>query len=1351
MKNPFFSFCLSFILLMNVTPISAQRVSMESAMQKALLFLKRSDSTISKTKKAPRKSPQLNLTNYRDEFYIFNDDSNGGFVVVSGEERMPEILGYSYEGRFVVDNLPDNIRAWLDGYAAQVDYLRKHPQTKISSYNTVQGNSITPMLDCEWNQWWPYNEMCPNGAPTGCVATAMAQIMYYHKWPEQTRAVIHGYTNDKTRFVVPDYPVTNIDWNNIQPSYNEDSTPEQTNAIAQLMAICGASAKTNYDYNESSTLVDKAIKAFPQYFGYDKNISLVNYSDYDLTTWNQLIYDELSNHRPVLYGGSNETTGHAFVVDGYDGNDYFHLNWGWGGEMNGNFLLTVLPDFNNDQYAVIGIQHSNAPLPDAYGVLENGTMTLYYDTEMDNRPGIVFPDLIITSAYHSYPFAIDVLRCPPEPGMTTCVIDPSFADYELETLYGFFYQCENLKSIKGLKNLNTSHVIDMGFMFLECSSLKEIDFSGFNTDNVVYMDGMFNQCTSLEELDLSSFNTENAEYMNDMFNGCTALKKLDLRSFNTKSLLTTWCMFYDCVSLTELDISSFNTENVVDMAYTFCNCSSLKSLDLSNFNTEKVVQIAHMFEGCTSLESVDISSFNTENVKDMGGTFWFCESLKNLDLTNFNTSNVTSLWNMFGYCTSLESVDISSFNTEKVTNMGDMFMACTSLKTLDVSNFNTSNVTWMERMFDECESLESLDLSNFNTDKITSMLDLFRYCYSLKSLNISSFNTSNVTNMWSMFEGCSSLEDLDLSNFNTENVDNMYCMFGWCCSLKTLDLSTFNTSKVKNMNRLFIMCMDLETIYVNDDWDTSGVEDGEAMFDTCIKLVGEKGTTYSDGQSGLEYAHIDGGPDNPGYLSRALPTVILQDDADNTAVILEETAPCKVVLKDRTFYKDGSWNTLCLPFDLEDGDDSDALTFTGTPLEGAVVKTLESATFADGTLTLNFINDQTSIEAGKPYIVKWGITIGSTADWENFAEKVSYGTYKNEPVYLTADIEISSTVGTEEHPFTGTFDGRGHTLICSITGQNGQGTAPFRYISDATIQNVKTTGNINGIKHCAGLVGFAWSGTNNIKNCEVAATINCGSDTHCGGILGHGKNSTTTITDCLFSGGIFDATDVIGIIYGWSDCGEHTIINCMAAGTYDSNNSSKVLMGGGCDMQTIINCFSNKADIIQANYNDATGADLVTLLGKGWEVRDGIAVPVIIPSDIIEPVFRHVTIENIVPSSIEDEAVTFIGSFSPVSLAKDDKTILYLGANNTLYYPYAAMTIGSCRAYFKLNNDLTADNPINGINNFMLNFGENTSIHNSQFTIHNTAGWYTLDGRKLSGEPTQKGIYINNGEKMVVK
>ena len=232
-----------------------------------------------------------------------------------------------------------------------------------------------------------------------------------------------------------------------------------------------------------------------------------------------------------------------------------------------------------------------------------------------------------------------------------------------------------------------------------------------------------------------------------------------------------------------------------------------------------------------------------------------------------NTSAVTNMAWMFADCYKLESLDVSSFNTAKVEYMDYMFRDCYNLKSLDVSRFSTSKVTNMESMFDGLTVLTSLDVSRFNTANVENMSYMFADCSSLTSLDVSHFNTSKVTNMESMFRS-GALKSIDLSSFDTSNVTDMNYMFYLCNELTSLDLSSFNTSKVTSMGMMFYVCFNLKTIYVGDGWSTAAVTESGYMFANCPNLVGGKGTTYKDSNpKDKTYAHIDGGPSNPGYLT----------------------------------------------------------------------------------------------------------------------------------------------------------------------------------------------------------------------------------------------------------------------------------------------------------------------------------------------------------------------------------------------------------------------------------------------------------------------------------------------------
>ena len=617
-------FSLYILLLAGILSMSAQQVTKETALSKATQFFNQSNVV---SRRAARKVPQFTLANNRNEFYVFNDEANGGYVIVSGEERMPDVLGYSYTGHFDAENMPCNMKAWLEDYAAQVAYLRTHPEIPASRRTMPERDEISPLLTCHFNQNKYYNEKCPivNGEHcwTGCVATAMAQIMYYYQWPKQTTDVIPAYTTLTNKIDIPAIPVTSIDWDNMLEKYNrKDYSDKQIDAISTLMLLCGTSVKMDYGLDESAAYTYSAAEAFLKYFDYDDFLEYLSRTKWNFEDWEQTIYNELNSSRPVFYSGSGIGSGHAFILDGYK-EGFFHVNWGWGGNRDDYFLLTDLNGYNYQQEAIVGIQAAYPDIPRRYAVLDNGKMTLYYDTGMAHHSGIVLPHKDDWSNYNDQ--------------ITDCVIDPSFANLKLESLNSFFYNWSQLKSIEGIENLNTSNVRDMGRMFYGCSSLTSLDVSGFKTDGVEGMAQMFYGCSSLTSLDVSGFKTDNVKLMNEMFRGCSSLKTLDVSGFKTDNVTWMMSMFRDCSSLTTLDVSGFKTDNVTNMYYLFYGCSSLTTLDVSGFKTDNVTEMHYLFSRCSSLTTIYASEpWNMPNVITSHGLFEHCYNLVGGAGTKYN-------------------------------------------------------------------------------------------------------------------------------------------------------------------------------------------------------------------------------------------------------------------------------------------------------------------------------------------------------------------------------------------------------------------------------------------------------------------------------------------------------------------------------------------------------------------------------------------------------------------------------------------------------------------------------------------------------------------------------------------
>lgn len=323
------------------------------------------------------------------EFFIFNNENGKGFVIIAADDCVTPILAYSYDNNFVTDNLPPNLKDWLDGYAEQIhiavemktqatdeiktdwNCLREQKNLPIKSETQVY-----PLISTTWNQSPYYNALCPydythnERTVTGCVATAMAQIMKYWSYPEHGFGS-HSYIPQNhpeygTQYA--DFSSTTYQWSSMPNNVTSSNT-----AVATLMYHCGVSVEMNYDIPENGGS-GAQIASQDGYYEYCAENALKTYFDYknslhgvlkqDDSQWINLLKTELDNARPILYAGFG-TGGHAFVCDGYNNSNYFHFNWGWSGNCNCYCLISnLIPEgssysFSLGQHAVIGIEPNN--------------------------------------------------------------------------------------------------------------------------------------------------------------------------------------------------------------------------------------------------------------------------------------------------------------------------------------------------------------------------------------------------------------------------------------------------------------------------------------------------------------------------------------------------------------------------------------------------------------------------------------------------------------------------------------------------------------------------------------------------------------------------------------------------------------------------------------------------------------------------------------------------------------------------------------------------------------------------------------------------------------------------------
>ena len=337
-----------FIGLAVICPAWAAVVSESEAQQVANRFMAVNSSTAVQMRLAHR-APSLQASG-ASPYYIFNADRpTGGYVIIAGDDRVPAVLGYSDDGTFDMQDIPEAMQNWLDDYAAQIAALDECG-AQLATHITSAA-PISPMLKACWSQNAPFNTRLPiipngNHAYVGCVATAMAQVMHYWKWPQRPRMAIPTYTTETQGYQMPSLLPIDFNWNVMQDTYlTDDTASTEALAAADLSLYCAQSVRMDYKKSSSSATTSDIPMAAFLYFNYSPATKYIQRKYFTTEQWEQILLDELVAQRPVIYNGRKETGGHAFICDGYDGNGMFHFNWGWNSKSNGYFLLNVLnPD-----------------------------------------------------------------------------------------------------------------------------------------------------------------------------------------------------------------------------------------------------------------------------------------------------------------------------------------------------------------------------------------------------------------------------------------------------------------------------------------------------------------------------------------------------------------------------------------------------------------------------------------------------------------------------------------------------------------------------------------------------------------------------------------------------------------------------------------------------------------------------------------------------------------------------------------------------------------------------------------------------------------------------------------------
>ena len=282
------------------------------------------------------------------DYYVFNADDGSAFVIVTGDDRAAGVLACGNHA-IDMDNVPCNMQWLLDHYSKQMDYLRAHPDVPVMAAAGQNSVVVSPLVSCTWNQRAPFYNQCPTSGTqhclTGCVATAMAQVMYYWKYPAQAPA-LDGYTSEVNGATVDALPGGTFDWDNMLDVYPTNATAQQKDAVAMLMRYCGQACHMGYGTSASGAYSDDELEGMKT-FGYNNDAVLLDRDDFTADEWAAMIEQQLAAGCPILYGGvdADKNAGHAFVVDGCGGGMY-HINWGWSGSGDGYFVLDAFTTMN---------------------------------------------------------------------------------------------------------------------------------------------------------------------------------------------------------------------------------------------------------------------------------------------------------------------------------------------------------------------------------------------------------------------------------------------------------------------------------------------------------------------------------------------------------------------------------------------------------------------------------------------------------------------------------------------------------------------------------------------------------------------------------------------------------------------------------------------------------------------------------------------------------------------------------------------------------------------------------------------------------------------------------------------
>lgn len=551
------------LLLTALSSIASTAIAGPITPDEALARLSGPDSRMNaagKNGKKPTLVMTANTVKGNPSVYVFNRPDNDGYMLLSADDEAYPLLGYADGGSFDADNIPPAMQWWIDEYGRQIQYAAENPSSsdKFSvasaklEASRAGREAIAPMIKTDWDQIAPYNNMCPQDGVTrtytGCVATAMAQVMNYWKYPACGKGTITYTSSTIQKKLQLDFSSRAFDWDNMLDTYYPGQYNDaQAQAVAYLMKACGYSVKMDYGTDSSGALAMMIRQGLVKYFDYDPNAVYDLRMFHSSTEWEEMIYDNLKNVGPILYGGGSTIGGgHSFICDGYDGEGYFHFNWGWTGMSNGYFSLDALNPsalgsgggdgggYNFTQDAVFGIQPPTGKpvVPQADAMTEMGSLVaditdnrISFDLDMQN--GAMWVN------YNPTTLRFKVGACFKPQGQTagqTVYCDATTTKWQVQSGYGF-----------GPKSLDAIYLPDLGLsdgtykVSIVTMSLSEADADwipvkcpyGYYDYVVLTKNG---DSYSVENFPAASVDIVDGGFTGNLYYGCTSRVWAELKN-----------------------------------------------------------------------------------------------------------------------------------------------------------------------------------------------------------------------------------------------------------------------------------------------------------------------------------------------------------------------------------------------------------------------------------------------------------------------------------------------------------------------------------------------------------------------------------------------------------------------------------------------------------------------------------------------------------------------------------------------------------------------------------------------------------------------------------------------------